>query len=109
VEQKHLFAKLKFLKETMDAFFRESPSAKFAYTGRLEPGDKTENGFYVIKNDITPRTRFPVIGELSEPGTVEAEIYVSCFNDDRDLETSNSQGKRYNKANFISLTLYISH
>ncbi|XP_063616215.1 uncharacterized protein LOC134789576 [Cydia splendana] len=61
----------------LEAIFRHHPSAKLAYTGRLDLNDFTREGFYVQKRLSTP---FPTIQQLmDEPPPHEDPVFISLF------------------------------
>ncbi|XP_063616364.1 uncharacterized protein LOC134789689 isoform X2 [Cydia splendana] len=62
---------------TLEAIFRHHPSAKLAYTGRLDINDYTREGFYVQKRLSSP---FPTIQELMDkPPPHEDAVFISLF------------------------------
>ncbi|XP_039759536.1 uncharacterized protein LOC120633393 [Pararge aegeria] len=61
----------------LEEIFRHHPSAKFAYTGRLDMNDFTQEGFYVQKR---LGDSFPTIRQLSvEPPPYRTPVYVCMF------------------------------
>ncbi|XP_063616368.1 armadillo repeat-containing protein 3-like [Cydia splendana] len=61
----------------LEAIFRHHPSAKLAYTGRLDLNDFTRDGFYVQKRQSTP---FPTIQQLMDkPPPHEDPVFISLF------------------------------
>ncbi|XP_061709291.1 uncharacterized protein LOC133519288 [Cydia pomonella] len=61
----------------LEAIFRHHPSAKLAYTGRLDINDFTQEGFYVQKRLSTP---FPTIRHLMDkPPPHENAVFIALF------------------------------
>ncbi|XP_063616275.1 armadillo repeat-containing protein 3-like [Cydia splendana] len=61
----------------LEAIFRHQPSAKLAYTGRLDINDYTQEGFYVQKRLSSP---FPTIQQLMDkPPPHEDPVFISLF------------------------------
>ncbi|XP_045496677.1 uncharacterized protein LOC123695020 isoform X3 [Colias croceus] len=61
----------------LEAIFRQHPSAKFAYTGRLDINDFTQEGFYVQKCLNSP---FPTIQSLVNKTPPHTDpVYICMF------------------------------
>ncbi|XP_047984693.1 uncharacterized protein LOC125225159 [Leguminivora glycinivorella] len=61
----------------LEAIFKHHPSAKLAYTGRLDINDFTQEGFYVQKRLSTP---FPTIKQLMDkPPPHEDAVFITLF------------------------------
>ncbi|XP_050669835.1 uncharacterized protein LOC126968765 [Leptidea sinapis] len=61
----------------LEAIFRQHPSAKLAYTGRLDINDFTQEGFYVQKH---LSTSFPTIQELASATPPHHDpVYICLF------------------------------
>ncbi|XP_072939253.1 armadillo repeat-containing protein 3 [Epargyreus clarus] len=59
----------------LEAIFRNHPSAKFAYTGRLDINDFTQEGFYVLTRLEQP---FPSAAELARAPPPHCEPALLC-------------------------------
>ncbi|XP_014362590.2 armadillo repeat-containing protein 3 [Papilio machaon] len=61
----------------IEAIFQQHPSAKLAYTGRLDINDKTRDGFYVQKRLSSPFPTLRALLEVADPS--QDPVFVCSF------------------------------